>query len=148
MKTVSADDELSPEENAKESKGLRYAVYGMLVSVLLIALLVVPSGAPLRNPTTGSIVEDSPFMDSLIFIITLIFLVSGICYGLGAKSITSSTDVINGVTETFAGLSGLIFMLLLIAQFIAYFNFTTCRRWPPSRWPTCSNAPTSARSGC
>ena len=62
-------------------------------------------------------------MDSLIFIITLIFLVAGICYGKGAKTIKNSTDVINGITETFASLAGLIFMLLLISQFIAYFNF-------------------------
>ena len=123
-RTVSADEEPSAEERQKESKGLRAALYGMLVSIVLVALLVVPSGAPLRNPATGSIVEDSPFMDSLIFIITVIFLVAGICYGLAAKTLSSSTDVINGVTETFAGLSGLIFMLLLIAQFIAYFNFS------------------------
>ena len=33
-------------------------------------------------------------------------------------------DVINAITETFASLAGLIFMLLLISQFIAYFNFS------------------------
>ena len=32
--------------------------------------------------------------------------------------------MINAITETFAGLAGLIFMLLLISQFIAYFNFS------------------------
>ena len=63
-------------------------------------------------------------MDSLIFIITMIFLVAGIGFGLGAKTITSSVDVINGITKTFAGLAGLVFLLLLISQFIAYFNFT------------------------
>jgi aminobenzoyl-glutamate transport protein len=121
---VAADEEQTPEERATESKGLRYALYGTLVSIVLVALLVVPPGAPLRNPATDSIIEDSPFMDSLILIITVIFLVAGTCYGLGAKTIANSTDVINGVTETFAGLAGLIFMLLLIAQFIAYFNFS------------------------
>jgi aminobenzoyl-glutamate transport protein len=122
--TVTGDEDQTPEERVKESKGLRAALYGMLVSIVLVALLVAPSGAPLRNPVTDSIVENSPFMDSLIFIITIIFLVAGVCYGLSAKTLASSTDIINGVTETFAGLSGLIFMLLLIAQFIAYFNFS------------------------
>ena len=42
-------------------------------------------------------------MDSLIFIITLIFLVAGICYGCGAKTVKSSIDVINAITKTFAG---------------------------------------------
>ena len=118
LETVSAEEEQSPEERQKESKGLRAALYGMLASIVLVALLVVPPGAPLRNPATGSIVEDSPFIDSLIFIITVVFLVAGICYGLAAKTLSSSTDVINGVTETFAGLSGLIFMLLLYVLFL------------------------------
>ena len=63
-------------------------------------------------------------MDSLIFIITMLFLVMGVCYGIGAKTISSSVDVINAITKTFAGLAGLVFMLLLISQFIAYFNFS------------------------
>jgi aminobenzoyl-glutamate transport protein len=90
----------------------------------VIALLTVPSGAPLRDPDTGDVIGNSPFMDSLIFLITLIFLVAGICYGLGAGTIKSSVDVINAIQKTFASLAGLVFMLLLIAQFIAYFNFS------------------------
>ena len=35
-------------------------------------------------------------MDSLIFVITLIFLVCGICFGIGAGTITSGDDVIDG----------------------------------------------------
>ncbi len=84
----------------------------------------MPSGAPLRDPETDKIIGTTPFMDSLIFMITLIFLVAGIGYGIGAGTIKSSTDVVNGVTKTFAGLAGLVFMLLVISQFIAYFNFT------------------------
>jgi aminobenzoyl-glutamate transport protein len=87
-------------------------------------LLIVFPDAPLRNPETGAIFNDSPLMDGLIFIITLIFLVAGICFGIGAKTITSSTDVINAIVKTFSGLSGLIFLLLLISQFIAFFNFS------------------------
>ena len=107
-----------------EPRGLRLALYGVLASVVVVALLTVIPGAPLRHPETDAIIGDSPFMDSLIFIITLIFVVAGICYGVGAKTMKSSVDVINATTETFASLAGLIFMLLLISQFIAYFNFS------------------------
>jgi aminobenzoyl-glutamate transport protein len=107
-----------------EARGLRYAVYATLGVVALIALLTLPPGAPLRDPQTGAIIGVSPFMDSLIFMISLIFLVAGVGYGVGAGTIRSSTDAIAGVTKTFAGLAGLIFMLLVISQFIAYFNWT------------------------
>ena len=67
-------------------------------------------------------------MASLIFLITLIFLACGIAYGIGAKTISGSDDVIAAVQKTFAGLSGLILMLLMIAQFIAFFNYTNIPR--------------------
>ncbi|MGB4869463.1 MAG: AbgT family transporter [Candidatus Promineifilaceae bacterium] len=109
---------------AAETKGLRYALYAFLGMLALVLLLTLPSGAPLRDPATGAIIGNTPFMASLIFIITLFFLLAGIGYGLGAKTITSSADVIKGVTKTFASLAGLIFMLLMISQFIAFFNFS------------------------
>ncbi len=108
----------------REARGPRFASYGLLATVAVITLLTVLPDAPLRNPETGSIFNDSPLMDSLIFIITLLFLVAGVRYGIGAKTISSSVDVINAITKTFAGLAGLVFMLLLISQFIAYFNFS------------------------
>ena len=123
-----SNEQLDEEAAAAESKGLRYAIFGLLVMVALIALLTIPNGAPLRDPVTNDIIGNTPFMDSLIFLITLIFLICGICYGIGAKTITSSADVIDGVTSTFAGLAGLIFMLLMIAQFIAFFNWTNIPR--------------------
>jgi aminobenzoyl-glutamate transport protein len=117
---VHSDDEVP----AGEPRGLRFALFGTLAAVAVVTLLTVLPDAPLRNPDTGHIFNNSPLMDSLIFIITMIFLVAGICYGVGAKTITSSVDVINAITKTFAGLAGLVFLLLLISQFIAYFNFS------------------------
>src|SRR5690606_11195252 len=107
-----------------ESRGLKYALYGLLAGVGVIVLLTAPPGAPLRDPIDDSIIGNTPFMDSLIFIITLLFLVAGIAYGIGARTVKNSNDVISGITKTFAGLAGLIFMLLVISQFIAFFNFT------------------------
>jgi aminobenzoyl-glutamate transport protein len=109
---------------AGEPRGLRFASIGVLVALAVVVLLTVLPDAPLRNPETGSIFNDSPLMDSLIFIITMVFLVAGICYGVGAGTIRSSVDVINGIVKTFSGLAGLVFLLLLISQFIAYFNFS------------------------
>ena len=118
---VSHDDG-GGEITAEESRGLKYALYSFLGFLALILLLSVPSGAPLQQPEgqTGT----SPLMDSLLFIITLFFLIAGIAYGKGAGTIKSSNDVIAAITKTFSGLAGLVFMLLMISQFIAFFNYT------------------------
>ena len=125
---VLTDDDLDEAALAAENRGLRFAFWGLLGSVAVVSLLTFLPGAPLRDPITGAIVGTTPFMDSLLFIITLIFLVCGICYGMGSKSMTGSGDVIAGVTKTFAGLAGLVFMLLMISQFIAFFNYTNMPR--------------------
>jgi len=119
-----AEGQDQSELSGDESRGLRFAGLGVLAFTALIALLTIPPGAPLRDPETGSIIGTTPFMDSLLFIITMIFLVAGIAYGIGARTFKSSNDVIDSVVKTFSGLAGLIFMLLVIAQFIAYFNYS------------------------
>jgi aminobenzoyl-glutamate transport protein len=103
---------------------MRFAAIASVVFIILIALLTIPAGAPLRDPSTGAIIGATPFMDSLLFIITLLFLIAGIAYGRGANTMTTSGEIIKAVTKTFASLAGLVFMLLMISQFIAYFNFS------------------------
>jgi aminobenzoyl-glutamate transport protein len=110
--------------SSEEARGLRFALYALLGSVVTIALLTFPAAAPLRDPQTGAIVGNSPFMDSLIVLIMLVFLAVGIGYGVGAKTITSMAAGIEAITKTFAGLSGLIFLLFVISQFLAYFNYS------------------------
>jgi aminobenzoyl-glutamate transport protein len=112
---------VSPEA---ESRGLRYAGLATLAIIAAITLLTAIPGAPLQNPETGSIIGDSPFMDSLIVIIMLIFLGAGLAYGRGAGTITTTDEILNTITKSWSGLASLLFLFLLIAQFIAYFNFS------------------------
>lgn len=114
-------DALTPEV---EALALRRAGWGLLGVTLFIAALTAPSGAPLRDPETGSIIGTSPFMASLVVIISLAFFVSGLCYGRAAGTLRTSSDVIDAITRSWAGLAGLLFLFLLIAQFIAYFNYS------------------------
>ncbi len=118
-----ADD--APEVDAEaERRGLRMAGWWFLGALAVITLLTAPPGAPLRDPETGSIIGTSPFMDGLIVIITVLFLAAGMGYGRGAGTIRTGTQVIDAVTRSWAGLAGLLLLFLLIAQFIAYFNYS------------------------
>jgi aminobenzoyl-glutamate transport protein len=122
---ISIEDEADDvHDPAAEARGLRYALFGFLGFLALILVLTLPDGAPLRDPETGDIIGTTPFMDSLLFIIAMFFLIAGVAYGRGAGTFTSANDVIAAVTKTFAGLAGLVFMLLMISQFIAYFNYS------------------------
>ena len=58
----------------RTARGLRLALYALVVSVAVIALLTFPAGATLRNPETRAIIGSSRFMNSLIVLIMLVFL--------------------------------------------------------------------------
>jgi aminobenzoyl-glutamate transport protein len=111
---------LAPEE----TRGLRFALVALLVVLTVLALLALPPGAPLRNPETGALIGNSPFMDSLVFLIMIVFLVTGAAYGVGAKTLNSVQDGIDAVTKTFSDLGGLLFLFFVISQFVAYFNYS------------------------
>ena len=87
-------------------------------------LLTAPPGAPLRHPETGEIISGSPFMSGLIVLISALFFTVGFAYGKATGTVKNLTAAINMVVKTFAGMAGLIFLLLVIAQFIAFFSFT------------------------
>ena len=106
-----------------EARGLRVALWAFLGVTVVILLLTLIPGAPLRRPP-GDTGGSSPFLDSIIFIITLLFLAAGIGYGWGANTLKGSNAIIGAITKTFAAQSSLIFLLLIISQFIAHFNYT------------------------
>lgn len=112
------------ELSADESRGLKYAALGLLGVLVVVGLLALPAGAPLRNPDNGDLIGNSPFMNGLIALITVVFLVTGAAYGIGAKTMQSLTDIIKAIEKALSGMGSLIFLFLIISQFVAYFNYT------------------------
>jgi aminobenzoyl-glutamate transport protein len=107
-----------------ELRGLRYSLYGLIGVLVFLALLTLPPGAPLRNADTGAIIGNSPFMNSLIVSIALLFGTCGLAYGVGAGTMNNTNAVLAAMTKAIASLSGLFLLLLVISQFLAYFNYT------------------------
>ncbi len=79
---------LTPEQE----KGLKYAMYGFIAFLVLMALLTVPEGAFLRNEQ-GNFLPKSPLFKGIITIISTLFLMTGIPYGIATKEIKTSRDI-------------------------------------------------------
>jgi aminobenzoyl-glutamate transport protein len=110
-----------------ESRGLRFAGLGVVALLAVFALLLFPRWAPLRAPLAdgwGPIIGDSPFMNGLIGLVILLFLVSGWCYGIGAGTVRTLSDVIKAMEKAVTSLGPTIFLFFMIAQFVAYFVYT------------------------
>jgi aminobenzoyl-glutamate transport protein len=115
-------------DEAAEAKGLRYAGFGVLALTILVAAITFPPGAPLRDPVDGNIIGQTPFMSSLLFIIALYFLVAAIGYGMGFGTVKKPDDIIKAIVKTYNGLGSLFLMLMMIATFVAYFNYSQIPR--------------------
>jgi aminobenzoyl-glutamate transport protein len=109
---------------ADQARGLKYAGWGLVAILILFALLSLPRQAPLRNPETHALIGDSPFMNGLIVFIALFFLVVGAAYGVGARTMKGSADVVRAMEKAIIDIAPLLFLLFFIAQFIALFTYT------------------------
>jgi aminobenzoyl-glutamate transport protein len=116
--------EVDPAQAAAESRGLTWALVALIGVFAVFGLLTIPAGAPLRNPETGDLIGNSPFMNGLIGAIMILFLVTGSAYGFGAGTIKNVTQIIKAIEKAVTGLGGTIFLLFILSQFVAYFTYT------------------------
>ncbi|WP_411955263.1 AbgT family transporter [Alkalibacillus sp. S2W] len=105
-----------------EVKGLIWAGISLLVTSVGFALLVLLPDAPLRADDGGII--QSPFMDSLVPIIMILFFIPGLVYGIVTKEIKNDKDVAEQLSNTMASMGMFIVLAFTAGQFVAYFNET------------------------
>ncbi|MGE5665873.1 MAG: AbgT family transporter [Betaproteobacteria bacterium] len=118
-----ADSAQSAALAPAEKRGLRWAALAALVLAGLIAWAVVPEGAPLRDPKTGSLIP-SPFLNGIVAVIFAGFLVPGLAYGLGAGTFRNDRDVAKSMADSMSTLGYYIVLSFFAAQFIAWFGWS------------------------
>ncbi|AKG04362.1 MULTISPECIES: AbgT family transporter [Salimicrobium] len=116
----SSDDEINYLTN-NEKKGLWGALAALIITVGLLSLLILPSWGPLRNPDEFLA---SPFFQSLVPVILILFFIPGFVYGKMTGAIKNDKDVANQLSETMATMGMYIVLAFTAGQFVAYFNHT------------------------
>jgi len=114
--------------SAEERRGLRYAGIATLLLVVLLVWAMLPPGLLpgagfLRNPKDGDLLN-SPLLSGVVAIIFLFGVLSGIAYGVGARTLRNDNDVIKGMSASMATLGGYLVLVFFAAQFVAFFNWT------------------------
>lgn len=107
-----------------ETKGLWAAVITELVFVAVIALMLLPEGAVLRNPETGHILGSSPFMAGLVPIIALSFFFPGVAYGMASGTVKSDKDVAQAIGKSMNTMGDYLLLAFVAGQFVAYFAYS------------------------
>ncbi len=109
-----AHTRLTPDEK----RGLRASALSVLACLLLLGLMVVPSWGPLHG--TGE--RFSRWVEAIVPLIFIGFLVPGLVYGMVTREIRSDKDMARLMAKTMVDMAPYIVMAFFAAQFIAYFN--------------------------
>lgn len=120
------------ELDKKEKTGLKYALITGVIVILAFVYMIIPnlpfSGMLLdMNETTylGQLFGDnSYFQYGFTFMIALFFTITGLAYGIGAKSIKNDKELIQKMTEYLSNIGGIIVLIFVVSQFIAIFKKT------------------------
>ncbi|GAB3313730.1 AbgT family transporter [Haliea atlantica] len=117
-----AEGSLQAETGPREQRALRAALWTMLGSLLLLLLSALPEGSAWRG-SNGSLTEfGAPLMEAIVPLIFLFFLLPGVVYGVMAGTISSSRDVIDGMSKTMQTMAYYLVIMFFIAQFIYAFS--------------------------
>jgi aminobenzoyl-glutamate transport protein len=106
-----------------EKRGLLWAGASAVAVLAVLAALVVPDGAVLRNPDTGDVLR-SPFLKGIVAFIFVFFFIPGFVYGRITRSMKSERDVIDGMANAMSSLGLYIVLVFFAAQFVAFFKWT------------------------
>ncbi|QHJ71582.1 AbgT family transporter [Planococcus halotolerans] len=106
--------------SAEEKKGMLWAAISFLIAAAAFAMLIVPENGALRGEDGG--IVQSPFMSSLVPIITILFFIPGLFYGIATKNIKNDKDVASHLTDTMASMGMFIVLAFTAGQFVAYFS--------------------------
>ncbi len=105
-----------------ESRGLRVGGLAMVIGFALLTWWALPGGSPLRAPDGQITSFQAPLMRSIVPLIFLLFLFPAIAYGIAAKTVKSSKDVIGGMSKSMSTMGYYIVMAFFAAMFTDAFG--------------------------
>ena len=111
------DEEYSNTFTRQEKKGLLWAGVSVIAILVLIAAAVIPENGVLRGDDGGM----NPFYNSIVPLMFILFFVSGLVYGLVAKTIKGDKDVANMTAEAMGTMGGYIVLAFVAAHLVQFF---------------------------
>lgn len=120
------------KSEVQEKKGLKYAfIAGAIITIIFIYMIIpgLPfSGALLDSAEKSYAYQlfgaNSYLEAGFTYMLALFFIVSGIAYAIGAKSIKNDKELFQKITNRLSNLGILLVMIFFAAQFIAIFKET------------------------
>lgn len=106
----------------QERRGLNAALLALLLGVVVMVVTSWPADSAWRDAEGSLTTGAAPIMRSIVSLIFLMFVIPGIVYGIAAKTIKSSKDVIDGMTKAMHSMAYYLVIMFFISQFVYAFG--------------------------
>lgn len=118
------------EKDKYEKRGLRLA---LIVTILILFIFIyslipnLPYSGMLLDMNESTYVNqlfgvNSYFQDGFTYLVSLLFILSGIAYGIGSKTIKNDKDIIENASKKFNERGSILILIFVVSQFIAVFR--------------------------
>ena len=115
----------APTAEEKRAFGISIAVMTAVAGVIA-AMTLVPGGplmvdVPAGTPAVSGL---APLFDSIEVLITVLFIIPGVVYGILTGKVKNDRDVAKMASAAMAAMGAYIVLAFVAGQFVAYFNHT------------------------
>ena len=127
---IDEEEQKEIEREKLQKRGLRSA---LVVSILILFIFVysliphLPFSGMLLDMNEKTYLkqlfgENAYFQDGFTYLVSLVFILSGIAYGIGSKSIKNDKEIIENAGKKFSNLGSIFILFFVVSQFIAIFR--------------------------
>ena len=116
----------------RELRGLIFAGAGALVYISIFIYNIIPGlpfGGNLLDYSQDRYIDmlfgyDSFFNDGFVFVVTFLFFLVGLLYGVGTKSINNHRDICNYLSHSLDGIGKVIVLIFFSSMFVSLLKYT------------------------
>lgn len=130
-----SDEEIVTDKDKltrREMRGLLFASIGATLYILLFIYNIIPNvpfGGNLLDYSQERYIDklfgyDSFFYSGFVFVVTFLFFIVGLLYGLGTKAIKNHRDICNFLSHSLDEIGKVIVLILFASMFISLLKYT------------------------
>lgn len=129
---ITTHEQKKLEIELKEKRGLKRATIAGIIIILIFIYMIIPG-----LPASGMLLDldefayvnklfgpNSYFQDGFTYMVSLFFVVTGIAYATGAKTLKNDKALIEKASEYLKDIGHLVALIFFASQFIAVFKET------------------------
>ncbi len=118
------------EQDKYEKRGLRHALVVSIIFGIFFVYALIPklpfSGVLLDLKEKAYVYQlfgdNAYFQDGFTYLVSLFFVLTGIAYGIGSKSIKNDKNIIENASRNFNNIGSIFILMFAVSQFIAVFR--------------------------